>query len=152
MAQVHDLSLDLRPPMLDDLGLLPTLLWHFGHYTTQTGVRVIIKHRGVKNRRFAARIEMAAYRIVQEALTNVARHAEVPEATVLVSAFDKALRLQIIDQGHGFDPAAALAASDRSGLAGMRERAALLGGYLEIRSAVGAGTSLKAEFPIAQTQ
>jgi PAS domain S-box-containing protein len=148
MAQARKLSLDLRPGMLDDFGLLPTLLWHIEHYTAQTRVRVIFRHSGIEGRRFAPEVETAAYRIAQEALTNVARHAGVDQATVRVWADRHALNLQIEDQGNGFDPDAVVAAGDTSGLAGMRERAMLLGGQLTIESRAGAGTSLTAELRI----
>jgi len=74
MQQVHNLSLDLHPVILDDFGLLPTLLWHIGRYTAQTKIQVNFEHAGLEQR-FAAEIETAAYRIVQEALTNIARHS-----------------------------------------------------------------------------
>jgi len=147
MALVRDLSLDLRPAMLDDLGLLPTLLWHFERYTAQTSVRVRFKHSGLEGR-FAPEAETAAYRIVQEALTNVARHAGVSEVMVRLWADQDMLGLQIEDQGTGFDPEAALAAGATTGLAGMRERAVLLGGQLRVESAPGAGTRVTAELPL----
>jgi signal transduction histidine kinase len=81
IVRVCDMSLFLRPAMLDDFGLLSAILWHSEHYTAQTRVRVTLVHAGLE-KRFAAKVETAAYRIVQEALTNVARHAEVDEATV----------------------------------------------------------------------
>ena len=84
MARARKLSLDLRPGMLDDLGLLPTLLWHIEHYTAQTRVQVTFKNSGLEGRRFAPEVETAAYRIAQEALTNIARHAGVNEATLRV--------------------------------------------------------------------
>ena len=74
-AQVRELSLRLRPSMLDDLGLRPALLWHFNRYSTQTGVKVHFQVTGLDSR-LPAEVETAAYRILQEALTNVARHAE----------------------------------------------------------------------------
>jgi PAS domain S-box-containing protein len=149
MALVRDLSLDLRPAMLDDLGLLPTLLWHFERYTTQTHVRLTFKHSGLEGRRFAPQVETAAYRLVQEALTNVARHAGVSEVWVRSWADQETLGVQIQDQGTGFDPEAALAAGATTGLAGMRERAVLLGGQLTVESAPGAGTCVTAELPLA---
>jgi PAS domain S-box-containing protein len=149
MARVRKLSLDLRPAMLDDLGLLPALLWHFEHYTTQTQVRVNFKHSGLEKRRFGAEVETAAYRIVQEALTNIARHAQVSEALVRLSTHQQTLLIEIEDRGRGFDMESVLSASETSGLAGMRERAVLLGGRLIIESRLETGTRLTAELSIA---
>lgn len=148
IMRVDDLSLDLRPTMLDDLGLLAALLWHLERYTAQTNVRVTFQHTGLEGRRFAPEVETAAYRIVQEALTNVARHADVSEATVRAWADQDVLAVQIEDQGAGFDPEATLAAGDTTGVAGMRDRAVLLGGKLTVESAPGTGTRLTAEFPL----
>lgn len=148
MGRVRELSLDLRPAMLDDLGLLPALLWHFERYQAQTQVRIAFHHRGLEGRRFPPEVETAAYRIVQEALTNVARHAQVGEASVQVWADSKTLSLQVTDQGIGFDPEAALAAGTTSGLLGMRERAVLLGGEWTLESAPGAGTCVMAKWPL----
>ncbi len=147
MTRVRDLSLDLRPAMLDDLGLLPALLWHFERYAAQTNVEVTFEHTGLEGR-FAPEVETAAYRIVQEALTNVARHAGVSEVTVRLWASQDTLGVQIEDQGAGFDPEAALASGATSGLAGMRERPVLLGGQLTVESAPGAGTRVTAELPL----
>src|SRR5262249_8395019 len=142
MGRVRELSLNLRPAMLDDLGLLPALLWHFDRYTAQTGIAVAFKHSGLEGRRFASELETAAYRITQEALTNVARHARVREATVRLWAAQDSLCVQIEDQGTGFDPKAVLGTGHSSGLSGMRERASLLGGRLIIDSLLGGGTHL----------
>jgi len=148
MGRVRDLSLDLRPAMLDDLGLLHALLWHFERYTTQTGVRVIFNHTGIGDQRLESKIETAVYRIIQEALTNVARHAQAGEVRVNVSADAENLSLQVIDHGSGFLPAAALASTSSSGLAGMRERAQLLGGTLRLEATPGAGTKITALLPL----
>ena len=147
VARVEELSLDLRPAALDDMGLLPTLLDHFERYTARTGVRVVCKHSGLQ-RRFPPQIEIAAYRIVQEALTNVARHARVAEAIVRLWANADSLSVQIEDSGAGFDPTAPLPGGFTTGLSGMRERARLLGGDLTLESAPGQGTHLTAEFPL----
>ncbi len=149
MARARKLSLDLRPAMLDDLGLLPALLWHIEHYTAQTEVRVDFRHSGLEGKRFAPEVETAAYRIVQEALTNVARHAKVSEATVQVWTSAHDLCLEVVDRGVGFDPAAVIA-GETSGLAGMRERATLLGGQLNVETQIGEGTRLMAELSIAR--
>jgi len=148
MGRVRDLSLDLRPAMLDDLGLLHALLWHFERYTTQTGVRVIFNHTGIGDQRLESKIETAVYRIIQEALTNVARHAQVNEIRVNVLADAENLSVWVIDHGSGFLPEVALASTSSSGLAGMRERAQLLGGTLSIEAAPGAGTKLTALLPL----
>ena len=147
MARVRKLSLDLRPGILDDLGLLPTLLWHIEHYTAQTHVKVNFKHSGLERERFAPEVETAAYRVVQEALTNIARHANVHEATVRVWTHQDMLSIEVADGGQGFDLETVVAA-ETSGLAGMRERATLAGGELKIESSLGEGTRLLAELSI----
>ncbi len=147
VSRVQDLSLEFRPAMLDDLGLVPALLWHFERFNSQTGVRVAFRHRGIQ-RRFAPEIETAVYRIVQEGLTNVARHAGVTEASVRLVFNKGVLGVYIEDEGIGFDTDAAFARGTSSGLTGMQERATLLGGQFEIISAPGAGTLLVAKFPI----
>lgn len=147
LDKVRDMSLQLRPAILDDLGLLPALLWHCERYATQTGVQVSLEHREVEGQRFSPEIETAAYRIVQEGLTNVARHAGVAEATVRLWANTDMLGLCIEDHGAGFDVQAALASGTSGGLTGIRERASLLGGHLTIESASGIGTRLIVELP-----
>lgn len=148
MGQVRAMSLDLRPGMLDDLGLLPALQWHLDRYTTQTGVCVEFEEEGLRDRRFNRNSETAAYRIVQEALTNVARYGNVKAARVRVRVVRDKLHLSIVDQGKGFEPEEVLAAGRSNGLAGMRERALLLGGTFGIQSSPGAGTRLMAELPL----
>ncbi len=150
MARVRQLSLDLRPAMLDDLGLLPALLWHMPRYSEQTKVAVDFKHGGIEGRRFAPETETAAYRIVQEALTNVARHSGVTQATVRVWSDSEALTVQVEDQGAGFDAGALLASGKTSGLAGMRERVALLGGQLTLEASPGQGTHITAVLPLTE--
>lgn len=144
MARVRKLSLDLRPAMLDDLGLLPTLLWHIKHYTAQTHVKVNFKHSGLERERFAPEVETTAYRVVQEALTNVARDANVQEATVRVWTHQDILSIEVADEGQGFD-LETVVTRETSGLAGMSERATLAGGQLKLESFAGGGTRLLAE-------
>ncbi|MBI2875307.1 MAG: PAS domain S-box protein [Candidatus Tectomicrobia bacterium] len=150
MGRVRQLSLDLRPAMLDDLGLLPTLLWHFERYTDQTRIRVVFRHIGLDGRRFSSGVETTTYRLVQEALTNVARHAGVSEVNVRLWADQEMLSVQIEDRGGGFDPEATLSAHLSSGLAGMRERVRLLGGHLTVESTPGKRTCVTVELPLDQ--
>lgn len=147
MTRVRSMSLELRPTMLDDLGLLPTLIWHFKRYTAQTDVRVRFKHRGLRSDLPQETIT-AAYRIVQEALTNVARYSQVTEVMVCVRAESDALVVEVEDQGVGFDLDEVPSAS--MGLRGMRERALSLNGKLLVQSTRGGGTCVIAELPLAR--
>ena len=144
---IRDLSLKLRPQMLDDLGLLPALLWHFEQFQGQTNIQVEFKHSGL-DERFSQHVETAAYRIVQEALTNVVRHAGVKKVTVRMWCRDGTLGVRIEDRGRGFDSASILMSGTASGLTGMRERALLLGGQFVVESSHKKGTRLTAELPV----
>jgi PAS domain S-box-containing protein len=146
IQEVREMSLNLRPSMLDDMGLVPTLLWHFDRYTSQTGIRVNF-HRNQIPERVPLEIETAAYRIIQEALTNVARHAHVSEVLVGLVVQEKVLWVEVLDQGRGFEVSAELERPS-SGLSGMRERASLLGGYLVLESFINQGTQIVAALPL----
>lgn len=147
ISLVRDMTLSLRPPMLDDLGLLPTLSWHMTRYEHATDITVRFTHSGL-DRRFEPNIETAAYRVIQEALTNVARHARTDSATVQVAAQDELLTVKVADPGVGFDPARLNPSSH--GLLGMRERLTSLGGNLSIESSLGRGTVLTACLPMEE--
>ena len=110
----------------------------------QTAQRALLG--GLQGHRFAPEIETAAYRIVQEALTNIARHAGVDRVEVGVTVDKSVLHIRIQDVGEGFDPDSLLAGST-GGLYGMRERAFMVGGQLKVESATGAGTILIADLP-----
>lgn len=150
IGQVRQMSLDLRPAMLDDLGLLPALLWLIDRYTHQTGIEVEFAHAGLEGRRFASEVEITAYRVVQEALTNIARYAGVSQASVGAWLSAEALMLQISDQGRGFDFDAVAQQKEGRGLLGMRERVQFVGGKLYIDSRPGQGTEILAELPIKE--
>jgi len=152
IGQVRELSLNLRPALLDDLGLLPALLWQFERYTAHMRVRVDFEHASLEGRPCRPEVETAAYRIVQEALTNVARHAEASEVQVRLWVEGGKLLLRIEDQGRGFEPTITLDPEESSGLAGMYERAMLLGGRLRIESSPGAGTRIQAELPLGEPE
>ena len=146
VGRMRQLSLDLRPQMLDDLGLLVALDWHFKRYTQQTGIEVDFRHSPMLGR-LPSHLETALYRIAQEALTNVARHARVKTVTVRLWVDDARVGIQVQDLGAGFDPAAALNARASCGLSGMRERAELLGGEFTVESGPGKGALLTVELP-----
>jgi signal transduction histidine kinase len=150
MERVRQLSINLRPQMLDDLGLLTALEWHFKRYGKQTGIQVHFKHTPLPER-LPARLETAIFRIVQEALTNAARHARVKELSVRLWTNADYAGLQVRDEGAGFDPAAASKRGTSSGLSGMKERAELLGGEFILESTPGEGTCLTVELPLSQS-
>jgi PAS domain S-box-containing protein len=145
-SRVRDLSSRLRPAMLDDLGLLPALLWHVDRYTGQTRVHVHLEHHGL-DRRLHPDVETAAFRIVQEALTNIARHAGVSEARVRIRRERDVLHLEIADRGRGFDVKSVLALGMTGGLPGIHERVRLLGGRLDFNSDPGRGTCISITLP-----
>jgi signal transduction histidine kinase len=146
-SQVRTLSLNLRPAMLDDLGLLPALIWFTRRYGDQTGIQVQLQHAGLEVAMTPA-VGATAYRVVQEALTNVARHARAERALVQVWTTDSILAVQVVDEGGGFDVELALGSYSSSGLAGMQERVRLAGGYLTVESTPGEGTRILAELPL----
>jgi PAS domain S-box-containing protein len=146
-GQVRRLSLDLRPPMIDELGLLATLRWHIERYRRQTGVVVDFKYSGLDSA-LPPRIAIAAYRIVQEGLTNIARHAQIAAALVRMRTSAGQLMITIEDQGCGFDMAATPLVGRSVGLVGMHERARLLGGQLTLDSAPGEGTRIRVTLPL----
>ena len=149
MTRTRELSLDLRPATLDHLGLMSALLRHFRHYSSQTQVNVDFRQDGLEGRRFSPELETAAFRIVQEALTNIARHSESEAAIIRIWAKKRKLTIRIEDNGKGFDTEAAFAAHQSSGLAGMRERVLLTGGVFSVKSKTGIGTRLTAEWNLS---
>lgn len=149
IGRVRELSLDLRPAMLDDFGLVPALLWLFERYESQTRVQVLFQNRLPEGERYDPEVETAAFRTVQEALTNIARHAQTDEAEVTLWRSERMMEIKVEDRGVGFDLEKALDEQRSSGLIGMRERVGLLDGRLNIETAPGKGTSLTISFPLA---
>jgi signal transduction histidine kinase len=137
------ISADLRPPMLDDLGLAAALEHHVAQFSKRTGIRCTLS---VNREEFEVDGEPATaiFRLVQEALTNTARHAEAKSVEVNVEESDDRIRLMVVDDGRGFS---APAGQNHFGLLGMRERVKALGGWLEVDSAPGAGTRIEAWLP-----
>lgn len=148
LGSVRELTLQLRPRMLDDLGLKPALEWQTKLFQSQTGIAVELD-LALPDTRLGSEIETTVFRMVQEALTNVARHSGAKAAVVTVTADDQALQVEIADRGRGFDAAAALARRDSLGLAGLAERVRLAGGNFELFSQASQGTRLHAEFALA---
>jgi PAS domain S-box-containing protein len=141
---VRGLATRLRPGVLDDLGLIDALEWYIMDFEKRTGIACVFKHGRVPN--IDGIGATAAYRIVQEALTNVTRHAGATQVKVSLQPEKGMLTLAVVDNGRGFN-LQEIAASECLGLAGMRERAGLLGGSLEIRSRPGKGTKVCFRLP-----
>ncbi len=148
LSTVRALTLQLRPHLLDDLGLQPALAWQLETFRRQTGIAVEME-LSLPATRLPRKLEITVYRVVQEALTNVARHSGARTATVTVTADDTTLHVEISDLGRGFDAPAALARRDSLGLAGLAERVQLAAGHFELYSQPGHGTRLHAEFDLA---
>ena len=149
IARVRRISLDLGPSMLDDLGLLPTLLDYFKRQRALTKLKINFKYIGLKKKKFPMAVSNTAYRFIQEALTNVIRHAGTDSMNVLAWADHKTLIIRVEDGGSGFAPSTQ-DIRNTGGLQGIRERVRLLGGRFEIESAPHRGTCLIAELPLPQ--
>lgn len=150
LEQVHDISLNLRPSMLDDLGLEPALRWYTNRQAALAGLQAEFVTDPLE-RRLDPIIETECFRIAQEALTNVVRHAQARTVTVELHTKDGRLHLGVRDDGVGFDVAPVREQAVRGaslGLLSMEERAALAGGGLEFKSAPGQGTDVQAWFPL----
>jgi len=145
----HHLALELRPTALDDLGLVTAVTNYADDVTTRYGIEVDV-HCDLSTRLDAA-IETTVYRIVQEALTNVVKHARAQRVSVIIDRQENLVRVIVEDDGIGFAAEQLLrheAPDRRLGLAGMRERAAMVGGELDIESSRGHGTTLFLRVPL----
>jgi signal transduction histidine kinase len=147
ISQIRELSINLRPSLLDDLGILHTLSWYFNRYEAKTGIQVFFEHHGL-DQRFNTELETTAFRIAQEALTNAARYANTDRVDVSILVHESVMQIQIQDQGDGFDMAG-LAKNQSLGIEGMRERAYAIGGLLKIESEPGKGTRVQASLPVS---
>src|SRR5689334_15724091 len=150
---VRDLSVELRPPILDDLGLTTALRWYVDRYTKRTGLSVdVLIDLPDENERFPRELETACFRIAQEALTNVVRHAKATQVLVRLTRDTDVLFLIVKDDGVGFDVDRLRKRASRVatlGLVSMQERAHAAGGTIEIDSAPASGTEIRFSLPLA---
>jgi signal transduction histidine kinase len=137
----------LRPTALDDIGLHAALGQLVGEWSARTNVHVDLQISDLDNERLPPDVETALFRIVQEALTNVARHARAQHVSVVVQRHEGNAIAVVEDDGVGWNPDRG--ANGRLGLVGMRERVTLAGGRLDIESAPGEGTTVIARVPLA---
>lgn len=146
LENLHRLAMNLRPAALDHLGLVAAISQYVTTFEHQYGVAIQFEAVSFGDERLQPEVETALYRIFQEALTNVARHAQAAHVDVLLERRDDHVIAIIEDDGIGFDPEAALQ-SGRLGLFGMRERVEMLGGTMVVESAPGTGTTVLVEVP-----
>jgi PAS domain S-box-containing protein len=150
---VRDLSVDLRPPLLDDLGLATALSWYVDRYARRSGLAAEVKiDLPNQNERFSRELETACFRIAQEALTNIARHARAKHVRLQLTRTEALLEMIVKDDGVGFDLAALRKRAPRAatlGLLGMQERASAAGGRIQIHSAPSEGTEIVFTVPLA---
>lgn len=150
LADVRRTSQDLRPTVLDDLGLGPALQWLSDDLSERSHVHATAVVRGTPQP-LPAPAKLALFRIAQEALRNVERHADADHARVVLTFTHDGARMEMTDDGCGFripDEPGALARTGQLGVIGMRERAELVGGTLDLRSAPGAGTTVVVTLPL----
>jgi PAS domain S-box-containing protein len=150
---VHRFARELRPSVLDDLGLIPALHAFMEGLTTRTGVRASLTAFAAVERSDTAK-RTVLFRVAQEALTNVARHAHASRAEVKIRKLDDAICMTITDNGKGFRQELVLHSKkkNRLGLLGMRERVQMVGGNLVVHSAPGKGTTIRVQIPIAEVR
>jgi two-component system, NarL family, sensor histidine kinase DevS len=144
LQDVRRLAVELRPAVLDDFGLVPALERLIESYAEQSGIRVDF-HSALGEARLPSDVETALYRVVQEALTNIAKHANAGSVSVSVARRETTVAATIEDDGEGFD--LRFVREDGIGLIGMRERLALIEGRLHVESRPGVGTTIVAEVP-----
>ena len=150
VQRVRELSLDLRPPLLDEMGLMPALGGYLETLAARTGVQIEVRGEGGVGR-LPPEVEIVAFRLVQEAVTNVLRHASATRAVVTVERRGGRLEIAVKDDGKGFDVAASMGGTVTGksiGLLGMQERVMMLSGELSIVSTPGSGTLVRASLPL----
>ncbi|HSB07593.1 MAG TPA: histidine kinase [Thermodesulfobacteriota bacterium] len=149
LTAMRQLSMDLRPTMLDDVGLIPTLRWYIQNFSSRLNIQYSFQAVGFQEK-LPHQIETALYRIIQEALNNVAKHSGANRVEIHLERKDSLISASITDDGKGFDLGKALnpESPERGfGIIGMRERVSLLGGEIDIQSRPGYGTFLYIEVP-----
>ena len=151
VEEVRRISTELRPSILDDLGLLPTMAWHLREFEKAHPGFVVEQRLGVTESEVPDRLRTPIYRVLQEASNNVAKHSGTSRMVVGLECDDGRLCLSVQDDGVGFDPETPLRAAGSQGLGmgSMRERTELSGGIFSVRSSPGRGTTIRAEWPLS---
>ena len=149
VARIRDLSLDLRPAMLDDWGLYAAVRWYAGRQAERAGITIRVRGN-VGDERLPSDVETTCFRVVQEAVTNALRHARATRLDIRLSRDPTHIGVEVVDDGAGFDVHDARHAANHGeslGLLGMEERVRLLGGEITLSSRPGAGTTITVSLP-----
>jgi len=154
LQQLREISLDLRPPMLDELGLVSTIYWMIDRFQQSSGIAAkFFPHSFTEE--IPKNVDLAFFRIVQEALSNIAKHSKASRVDITLKEAGHLAHLEIHDNGKGFDPDAVFACEDLEkgiGLVSVRERAERLGGDITVESNPKSGTTIKARVPLKEEQ
>ncbi len=149
LSAMRQLSMDLRPTMLDDLGLIPMLRWYIQNFSNRLSISSSFQAIGFEEK-FPPQVETAFYRIIQEALNNIAKHSGASHVEIFLEKRDSIISASIMDDGRGFDLSKVLEPESPEkgfGIIGMQERVSLLGGKIHIQSSPGLGTRIFIEAP-----
>jgi signal transduction histidine kinase len=151
---VHRFARDLRPTVLDDLGLIPALHSFMKNFTRRTGVRASLAAFTMKIDKLDAAKRTVLFRVAQEALTNVARHAHASRVEVSIQKLPRCIRMKIEDDGKSFNVERAFHSNGGKhlGLLGMRERLEMVGGHFDVESTPGEGTIVQAQIPFGKAR
>ncbi|MCD6389092.1 MAG: PAS domain S-box protein [Desulfobulbaceae bacterium] len=149
-VSIRDVMAELRPQVLDDYGLAPSFRWYRDRFFQRTGIKVELETATIEDSRFPETIETTLFRITQEALNNISKHALAANVSITAVKGVESLSLTITDDGHGFDVSGNTSSPELQhwGLMNMRERAEALGGHFLIESKLGKGTRLLVEIPL----
>jgi chemotaxis family two-component system sensor kinase Cph1 len=154
IEEVHRLAWGMRPSILDDYGLESALARHIEDVSKKAGLQIDFQYISPNGQqRLPSRIEVPLFRIAQEAITNMIRHAGATHASVVILRQNQEITMLVEDNGRGFNPAMVQDKSNRClGLIGMRERVNLLGGSFVIESVAGEGTTIRVRIPLSEEQ
>ncbi len=151
LAAIRRLMLDLRPTLLDDLGLIPAISWYAENNLGRAKIRPRVEVVGFQGRRLPVHMETVLFRVIQEAISNVVKHSSASETTIRLELVDGKVRASVEDNGKGFEVGDKAHGYDGGlGLMGMQERVDLLGGSLQVYSQPGRGTRLSLEIPLGE--
>ena len=153
IEEARRIQMSLRPSILDDLGILPTINWSCRQFESIYPAIRITREIDVEEDEVPKSLKIVIYRVLQEALNNIAKHSKTSTVSLSLQRTDQAIQLVIRDSGHGFNPEEAYSrkgAAKGLGLDSMRERTELSGGFFAVESAEGKGTTVRASWPLSE--